>query len=84
MIAYDFTRFAERQFVKLPKDLQRRILHKVEHYLNQTDPLAFAEPIVGSPTATYRFQIGPYRVIFDWEVTRILITKVGHRREIYR
>lgn len=84
MIPYDFTRFAERQLVKLPKDLQRRILHKVEHYLAQADPLAFAERIVGSPTPAYRFQVGDYRVIFDWEVDRILITKVGHRRDVYR
>lgn len=84
MIPHDFTRFAERQFLKLPRDLQRRILHKLDHYLNEPDPLAFAEPIAGSSTPAYRFRIGEYRVIFDWEVTRILITKVGHRRDIYR
>ena len=84
MRPYDFTRAAERQFVKLPHDLQRRLLHKVEHYLAQPDPLTFAKPIVGSPTPAYRFQIGDYRVIFDWEGDRILITKVGHRRDIYR
>ena len=84
MIPYDFTRFAERQFVKLPKDLQRRLLHKIEHYLAHADPLTFAERIVGSPTPAYRFHVGDYRVIFDWDVTRILITKVGHRRDVYR
>ena len=84
MIRYDFTRFAERQFVKLPHDLQRRLLQKVEHYLAQSDPLAGAERIVGSATPVYRFRIGDYRVIFDWEDDRILITKVGHRRDVYR
>ena len=84
MSRYDFTRLAERQFVKLPHDLQRRLLQKVEHYLAQSDPLARAERIVGSATPAYRFRIGDYRVIFDWEVDRILITKVGHRRDVYR
>jgi len=81
---YDFTRHAEREFLKLPKNLQHRILKKMEHYLVQPDPLAFAKRIVGSTTLAYRFQIGDYRVIFDWEGSRILITTVGHRREVYR
>ena len=84
MIVYDFTHRAERMFLKLPKDIQHRILIKLEHYLNQPNPLVFAKRIVGSPAASYRFQIGDYRVAFDWEGKSILITKVGHRREIYR
>lgn len=84
MINYDFTRHAEQMFLKLPKDIQRRVIHKIEHYLKQPDPLVFAKHITGSPILSYRFQIGDYRVIFDWEKTGILITKVGHRREVYR
>lgn len=84
MIVYDFTPHAERMFLRLPKDIQERIILKVEHYLEQPNPLAFAKRIIGSPVASYRFQIGDYRVIFDWEINRILITKVGHRKEIYR
>ena len=84
MIRYDFTRQAERMFLGLPRDIQRRILLKVEHYLAQPNPLAFAKRIVGSPVPSYRFQIGDYRVIFDWEADRILLTKVGHRRDVYR
>ena len=84
MIRYDFTRHAERLFWRLPRQTQRRILLKIEHYLAQPDPLIFAKRIVGSHTPAYRFQIGDYRVIFDWEGNRLLITKVGHRREVYR
>jgi len=84
MISYDFTHQAERMFLSLPKGIQQRIIHKVEHYLQEPNPLIFAKRIVGSPAASYRFQVGDYRVIFDWEVNHILITKVGHRREVYR
>lgn len=84
MISYDFTGQAERLFLKLPKDVRARIIRKIEHYLKQPNPLIFAKRIVGSPVASYRFQIGDYRVIFDWEGDNILITKVGHRREVYR
>ena len=84
MIRYDFTRHAERMLSKLPRDIAQRIVSKVEHYLAQDDPLVFATRIVGSRVPSYRFQVGDYRVIFDWCGDHILITKVGHRREVYR
>ncbi len=84
MISYDFTRQAERMFLKLPKDVQKKIIKKLEHYLAQPSPLIFAKRIVGDESPSYRFQAGDYRVIFDWEEKKILITKVGHRREVYK
>ncbi len=84
MIGYDFSKVAEREFLKLPKDVQRRIIKKLEFYLNAPNPLAFAKRLTGDPLASYRFQIGDYRTVFDWEGNSILITRVGHRREIYR
>lgn len=69
---------------RLPHDVQQRLIEKVEHYLAQPDPLAFAKRIVGSPTLSYRFQVGEYRVVFDWHRDAMLMTKVGHRRDIYR
>ena len=84
MIGYDFTNLAEREFLKLPKDIRRRIIKKLEFYLMSPDPLNFAKRLTGDPLASYRFQIGDYRVMFDWEGNSILITRVGHRREIYR
>ena len=84
MTGYDFTGQAERQFLKLPKSLQRRILLKIEHYLRHPQPLLFAKPIGSGSPAAYRFRIGDYRVLFDWEGDHILITKVGHRRNVYR
>ena len=83
MILYDFTRSAEHAFLKLPKDVQIRIIRKVEDYLSRSNPLSFAKRISGSPVLSFRFQVGDYRIIFDWEKDRILIAKVGHRREVY-
>jgi mRNA interferase RelE/StbE len=80
---YAFTRHAEAEFLKLPRPLQRRILAKVEQFLNSPQPLAFAKRLTGTQSS-YRYRIGDYRVIFDWEATSILILKIGHRREIYR
>lgn len=84
MISYDFTKYAQGAFLKLPRNIQKRIIEKLEYYLGTPNPLIFAKRLAGISTPTYRFQIGDWRVIFDWEGNKILVTKVGHRREIYR
>ena len=84
MTAYAFTKRAEAEFLKLPRDVQRRILGKIEHWLQTSNPLRFAERIAGSPQPCFRYRIGDYRVIFDWEGSGILITRAGHRRDVYR
>ncbi|MEM4188726.1 MAG: type II toxin-antitoxin system RelE/ParE family toxin [Candidatus Hadarchaeum sp.] len=84
MIRYDFTKYAEKLFLKLPKNIQQRIIDKLEFYLSFPNPLSFAKRLSGSTTNAYRYQIGDYRVTFDWEGDSILITKVGHRKDIYR
>ena len=84
MIAYAFTKHAEAEFLKLPREIQRRILRKLEHWLQAPAPLRFAERILDSPRPCFRYRIGDYRVLFDWEGTGILITRVGHRRDVYR
>ena len=84
MIPYAFTKRAEDEFLKLPHAIQRRILRKLDHWLQTPHPLRFAERIVDSPQPCFRYRIGDYRVIFDWEGTGILFTRVGHRRDVYR
>lgn len=33
---------------------------------------------------TYRYRIGDYRVIFDMDGKKVVILRIGHRREVYR
>ena len=84
MIPYAFTKHAEAEFLKLPAEIQRRILHKVEQFLHAPDPLAFATRLTGTSRPWFRYRISDYRVIFEWEGASLLILKVGHRRDIYR
>ena len=84
MIRYDFTKNAEKEFLKLPAGIQKRIIKKLEFFLKNPHPLIFARRMYGGSSFTYRFKIGHYRLIFDWEGKSILILKVGHRKEIYR
>lgn len=84
MRSYDFTRQAERMILDLPLRIRQRIIQKIEFYLSQPNPLSHAKHIVAAGPNTFRFQVGDYRVIFDWEGDSVLITKVGHRKDIYR
>ena len=50
----------------------------------QEDPLKYSVKIPDPKPGSYRFRIGEYRVIFDFEGEDIVVLRVGHRRDIYR
>ena len=81
---YTFTNHCLRMMKKLPKQVQRRIISKLEYFSIQDNPLVFATPIVGNGPGSYRFRIGEYRVVFDVKEDWIIVTVVGHRREVYK
>jgi mRNA interferase RelE/StbE len=84
MITYEFTKQADRQLCKLPLFIQRRIVSKIKYYIRTGNPLRFATSVSGAVGKVYRFRIGDYRVIFDWEDGKIVVTEVGPRDSIYR
>lgn len=84
MIAYQFTRQADRELRSLPLNDQRRIIRKLRAYLASPKPLHYARKLGGLPGKVYRFRIDPYRVIFDWLGDSILVTRVGLRKDVYR
>lgn len=81
---YSFKPQALKQLEKLPKNIQKRIIKKLDFYCYQQLPLQFAEPLVDKRLGSYRFRIGEYRVVFDVERNQIIVLLVGHRKEIYR
>jgi mRNA interferase RelE/StbE len=46
--------------------------------------LTYAEPLKQSDLGSYRFRIGDYRVVFDLDGEKIVVLRVGHRRDIYK
>ncbi len=83
---YYFKPSAFRNLKKLPKSAQKRILGKLDFYVKSGNPFDFAEPLQYKECGDFRFRIGDYRVIFDFESksSRIIILLIGHRRDIYR
>ncbi|TSC87893.1 MAG: addiction module antitoxin [Microgenomates group bacterium Gr01-1014_7] len=84
MFDYQFTKTSFRRFKKLPKDIQIRIINKLDFFCSQEDPLEFAEPLTQSNLGHYRFRIGDYRVAFDMEDKILVIHDVDNRKNIYR
>lgn len=81
---YYFKPSAVKDIKRLPKPVQRRIIHKLDYYTKQINPLKFAEALKYKEIGSYRYRIGDYRVIFDVLNNKLVILAVGHRREIYK
>ncbi len=75
---------AAKEIQKLPVQIQKRLKLKLEWFVDQTDPLQFAEPLTKPADAQYRFRVGTYRILFDVEGDAIVILYIQHRREVYR
>ena len=76
-----FSEKAKKQFLKLEKDIQKRITNSLDRI--KLRPEAYVTKLVGE--TAYRLRVGDYRVIMDIDKGKliILIIKVGHRRNIY-
>lgn len=79
-----FTPSAFRQLGKLDKDTQKKIIAKLEFYSSQPHPLKFAESLRGQLFGFWRFRVEDYRILFDVEKDKIIILKIGHRRDVYK
>ena len=79
-----FTPAAERAFLALSKDVQRRIDQRL--LTLQDNPRPAGITALKGDAGILRLRVGDYRVLYtvhDDQVV-ILIVAVGHRREIYR
>ena len=81
---YYFKSSAFRDLRKLPKEIQRKIIKKLDYFTSSSEPLNFAEPLRDFQFGNWRFRIGDYRVLFDVEKDTVVILKVGHRKDIYK
>ncbi|MBU2522928.1 MAG: type II toxin-antitoxin system RelE/ParE family toxin [Nanoarchaeota archaeon] len=78
----NFTDNFRKQFSKLEKQLQQRIISALERI--RIRPEYFAIILVGSPY--YKLRIGDYRAILDIKKDKLLIllVEVGHRKNVYK
>ena len=77
-----YTRRAARDLDKLDQEALQRVRDGLERY--RDDPYQFATKLTSAELGTYRFRMGDYRVSFDVDDNKIVVLRVGHRRDIYR
>lgn len=73
---------AEKEFAKLDKVTQARILRAVEKMETNPRPQG-CKKLKGSPY--WRIRIGDFRVIYQIfeDIVQIDVVKIGHRKEVY-
>ena len=79
----EFSSAADRQFRKLPKEVQTRLKPHIDALANNPRPPG-VEKLRGEEG--YRLRVGDYRVLYEIhdDILLILVIKVDHRREVYR
>jgi len=79
---------AEKELDKLDPQQAKRILRFLfERVAHLDDPRSIGEALHGSLLGTlWKYRVGDYRLISSIEdnVSRILVVKVGDRKEVYR
>lgn len=84
----EFEDAALKELAKLDKPVARRILAFLRERVAQLDdPRSVGEALKGSKLGEFwKYRVGDYRVIANIEdgALRILVLKVGNRREVYR
>ena len=84
----EFEDAALKELAKLDKPVARRILTFLrERVAVLDDPRSIGEALKGSKLGEFwKYRVGDYRIITNIEdgVMRILVLKVGNRREVYR
>lgn len=89
MIHFFFTKDAERTFLKLPKEIQKRILEKLKEIKKHDDIFSILKRLNNLEPATHRMRIGMYRLILELKShersrVKFWVLDVGHRKDIYR
>ena len=86
MAKYDLliSQSAEKTLKKLPSKEASRVATAIEKLAIDPRPQGCRK--LSGEADTYRVRVGVYRIIYEVEgrLLRILVLKVGHRKDVYR
>lgn len=66
---------------------QRRIVRFLRERIEPLDdPRSVGEPLRGPLRELWKYRVGDFRIICDIQdqLVRVLVLRIGHRREVYR
>lgn len=76
------TKRALKDLDKIDANSRIRIAERLKELT--ADPFINSKKLTSSIIGTYRFRIGDFRVIFDIDDDKIVILRIGHRKDIYK
>lgn len=82
----ELTETAAKALAKLDRQVARRITEFLgEKLAEMDDPRTAGKALVG-PLNLWRYRVGDYRIVVSIEdkALRVLVIRIGHRREVYR
>ena len=82
----EWSQAAQKELRRLDKTIQDRILcYCRERRTTEYDPRRFGEELIGDKTGLWRYRIGDYRLICEFEENNMVVAlSVGHRRGVYQ
>ncbi len=80
----EITPAAQHMIKKLPKNVQQRIIEQLEALAVDPRPVGVIK--LAAEENLYRVRVGDYRIVYEIQddILLILITKIGHRKDVYR
>lgn len=84
----ELSSLAQKNLDQLDKQIARRVLSLLrERIIPLDDPRSIGEALKGSRLGEFwKYRVGDYRIICSIEddALRILVVRIGNRREVYR
>ena len=83
----EYAATAKSQLRKLHRQAARRIVDFMDSRVSRLDdPRVLGRALSGPPGSLWRYRVGNCRVICEIQdrVFRVLVVRIGHRREVYR
>lgn len=76
------TKRAIKDLEKLNKEAKKRIKEKIS--ILADDPIGSSKKLSNPVIGSYRFRIGDFRIIFDIDNDKVVVLRIGHRKDIYK
>ena len=77
-----YTKSAFNDIKKFDIFVKKIIKKRLEQYYS--NPLANAKKLINTAIDSYRWRVGNYRIVFDLDDKKIIVLRIGHRKEIYK
>ena len=81
---FKFSNKAEKEFLKLNKTLQIKILEKLRHFEGLENIYGVAKKLTTFDEGEFRLRVGDYRLIIDISGNNVEVNKVEHRKDVYK